>query len=73
MDDRGVDPFEIGLVEAGGRATECAQVESLEQLIAIRDGLDGERGPKARKQGHKRLRFDPALAKDIAAERTKPL
>ena len=73
VDQRGVDPFELGIVEAGGGAAEGGEIEAFEQHRAVRNRFDRQRSAQPRQQRNDRLRFEPALAKRIAAERAEPL
>ncbi len=73
VDDRGIEPLELGLVEPRGGASEMGEVERLDQHAAIGDRLDRLRRPQPREQRDHRLRLDPLLVKGIGAQRAQPL
>jgi hypothetical protein len=73
VDDSGIEPIEILVIEARRGAAEGAKIKAGDERSAVSQGLDRLRRTQPCQQRNDRFRFNPALAKGIAAERAKPL
>ena len=72
MDDAGVQPLQLGEIEAGRGAAEGGEVEAGDQRRGLGQRLDRQAGADPGELGQQGLGLDAGLAQRLDAERAEP-